>query len=562
MNLHLCPDAAPNFLHLFDLAIAPVLLYYSYIPLFILCVFFGVFILLNSKYSVTSKYFFVLNITFASYILLSVIQWVAAHIEVVHLAWQLYLFSEVGVFVFSVIFSYVFLFKKDIPLLAKWSTLIIIILLAGIAPSSLNVSAFDLQNCESVPGMIWPLVYAFEIICLALISLITVFRLRTSESRREKIESLFFCVGLVFFLGIFWASNFFAEISNTYEINLIGPLGMLIFLGSIAYMIVRFQAFNAKLFGSQVLVVSLLFLVGALLFVRQIEHARIVIAFTLGLVGFLGFNLIRGVRREIEQRQKIEKLAVDLEAANKELKELDRQKDELLSIVSHQLATPVTSVKWYLEMLLDGDSGELTEEQKKQLMTMQGVTADLVDLVGMILDVSRIQLGRMKVDRSDLDLNTFFSEVLAVIDPKATVKKQQFIKNMPKSLPTASLDKRLMRMTLENLLSNAVKYTPEGGRVDLTVTITDHTLRYEVKDTGCGIPKEDQDKIFGKLFRATNVRNTEGNGLGLFAAKGAAEAQGGKVWFTSESGRGTTFFVEIPLVGTGSQELVKSVALS
>lgn len=229
------------------------------------------------------------------------------------------------------------------------------------------------------------------------------------------------------------------------------------------------------------------------------------------------------------------------------LKDLDRQKDELLSIVSHQLATPVTSVKWYIEMLLDGDSGELTDEQKKQLATMQGVTEDLVDLVGMILDVSRIQLGKMKVDRADLDLGTFFGEVLAVIEPKAIVKKQQFIKKIPAKLPVASLDKRLMRMTLENLLSNAVKYTPEGGKVELKVEVKDRTLRYSVKDTGCGIPKEEQEKIFGKLFRATNARNTEGNGLGLFAAKGAAEAQGGKVWFESASGKGTTFFVEVPL---------------
>ncbi|PIR49116.1 hypothetical protein COU80_00845 [Candidatus Peregrinibacteria bacterium CG10_big_fil_rev_8_21_14_0_10_55_24] len=231
------------------------------------------------------------------------------------------------------------------------------------------------------------------------------------------------------------------------------------------------------------------------------------------------------------------------------LKELDRQKDELISIVSHQLATPATSVKWYIEMLLDGDAGELTENQKKELKTVQGVTADLVDLIGMILDVSRIQLGRMKVDRGELDLGEFFTDVLAVIEPKAKLKKQQFIKAIPKSLPVASLDKRLMRMTLENLLSNAVKYTPDGGKVELNVTVKDHTLRYEVKDTGCGIPKEDQEKIFGKLFRATNVRNTEGNGLGLFAAKGAAEAQGGKVWFTSAAGKGTTFFVEVPIAG-------------
>lgn len=232
------------------------------------------------------------------------------------------------------------------------------------------------------------------------------------------------------------------------------------------------------------------------------------------------------------------------------VQELDRQKDELISIVSHQLATPVTSVKWYIEMMLDGDAGKLTEEQEKQLKTMQGVTADLVDLVGMILDVSRIQLGRMKVDRAPLDLGEFFVDILAVIEPKAQVKKQQFIKSLPKELPTAMLDKRLMRMTLENLLSNAVKYTPEGGKVELKVEAKDKMLRYSVKDTGCGIPKEEHDKIFGKLFRATNVRNTEGNGLGLFAAKGAVEAQAGKVWFESTAGKGTTFYVEIPLSGS------------
>ncbi|MDD5055735.1 MAG: ATP-binding protein [Candidatus Peribacteraceae bacterium] len=561
MNLLLCPDAVPNFLRVFDLSIAPTLLYYSYVPLFVLCIFFGLFILLRDNFSMLSKYFFTLNIFFAAYIFLSIIQWIAAYLEIVHLAWQLYLFAEVGVFIFSVLFAYVFLFQREVSRLFKWCTVIILICIAIVSPTQLNVSEFDLQNCESVPGSVWPVVYIFELVCLAMIVLITVARLRLKEEHSRKLEYIFFCVGLIFFLGIFWGSNFFAELTNTYEINLIGPVGMLLFLGSIAYIIVKFKAFNAKLFGSQVLVISLWFLIGALLFVRQIEHARIVIIFTFGLVGILGINLIRSVKREIEQREKIEKLAVDLKKANKELKELDRQKDELISIVSHQLATPVTSVKWYLEMLLDGDSGELNEEQKKQLKTMQGVTEDLVDLVGMILDVSRIQLGRMKVDRSPVDLGTFFTEVLAVIEPKATVKKQQLIKSLPKSLPTASLDKRLMRMTLENLLSNAVKYTPEGGKVELNVTLKDHTLRYEVKDTGCGIPKEDQEKIFGKLFRATNVRNTEGNGLGLFAAKGAAEALGGRVWFESESGKGTTFFVEVPLTEAKDPELVKTVAL-
>ena len=232
------------------------------------------------------------------------------------------------------------------------------------------------------------------------------------------------------------------------------------------------------------------------------------------------------------------------------LQDLDRQKDELLSIVSHQLATPVASVKWYVEMLLDGDLGVLSKELKEHIGSMQSIAANLSDLVSMILDVSRIQLGRMKIERQELDLDAFFKEILETIDPKALEKKVNFAKSIPKKLPIAMLDKRYTRMTIENLLTNAIKYTPEGGKVTMNVELRDKVLYCEVKDTGVGIPKQDQDKIFGKLFRASNVRNSiDGNGFGLYVAKGAIESQGGKIWFESEEGKGTAFFIELPLEG-------------
>jgi signal transduction histidine kinase len=231
------------------------------------------------------------------------------------------------------------------------------------------------------------------------------------------------------------------------------------------------------------------------------------------------------------------------------IRELDRQKDELLGIVSHQLAAPVTSLKWYLEMLAEGDLGSLQKEQKESITTMQGVALNLADLVSMILDVSRIQLGRIKIDASSLDLNQFFKEIVATIEPKAKEKDVSFSISIPQGLPTVMLDKRYTRMTIENLLTNAVKYTPTKGSVSFKVEKReDGQLYCEVKDTGCGIPKADQDKIFGKLFRASNVRNTvDGNGFGLYVAKGAIEAQGGKIWFESTENMGTTFFISLPL---------------
>lgn len=230
------------------------------------------------------------------------------------------------------------------------------------------------------------------------------------------------------------------------------------------------------------------------------------------------------------------------------VQELDRQKDELLSIVSHQLATPISSTKWYLEMLQDGDVGKLSTEQKKHVKSIQGIAENLTDLVSMILDVSRIQLGRMQVDREPMNLNEFFEEILTVISPKALEKKIQFNVSVPKNLPTAMLDRRLMRMTTENLLSNAVKYTPEKGIVEFTVEQKGNSLHYRVKDTGCGIPKAEQGKMFTKLYRASNVRSIGGNGFGLYVAKGAVEAQDGSIVFTSTEGKGTTFTVQLPII--------------
>ncbi len=238
------------------------------------------------------------------------------------------------------------------------------------------------------------------------------------------------------------------------------------------------------------------------------------------------------------------------------VQELDRQKDELLGLVSHQLAAPVSAIRWYVEMLLDGDLGELQNEQKKQLETVQQSTGNLSDLIGMILDVSRIQLGRIKIDKQELNLNEFFKEILDVVEPRAIEKKIDFQKTMPKSLPSAMLDKRYTRMTIENMLTNAIKYTPNEGKVALTITVADDQIRVMVKDTGCGIPQADQKNIFGKMYRASNVRNSaiDGNGFGLYIAKNAVESQGGKMWFESTEGKGTTFYVTLPLQNSSPQK--------
>lgn len=233
------------------------------------------------------------------------------------------------------------------------------------------------------------------------------------------------------------------------------------------------------------------------------------------------------------------------------LRETDRQKDELLSIVSHQLATPISSMRYLLEMWQDGDFGSLTKEQQEQISKLQHSVTNASDLVRMILDVSRIQLGRMNVHCATFNIEHMIDDMLDVVRPRITEKKIKLITTITRPMPEVILDKRLLRMTIENILTNAIKYTPKKGTVWFEATITQQHFYCKVTDTGCGIPVSEQAMLYNKLFRASNVRDTvAGTGFGLYIAKGAIEAQGGTIRFYSKEGEGTTFYAQVPIDGS------------
>jgi len=545
----LCQDESPTFLGLFDLSTAPVLLYYSYIPIALASVFFGFFIYYQDKKSLQSKLLLGTSVLFALWVVNILVQWIASYHTLLMLGWQLTALFEVPIFILSLYFLHVFIYKNNIKfsyqLILAGITFVIIVAL----PTSLNIASYDPTECQGAIGQIWTYIYIFEIISIVSVALIGFKALFSKQKTISNNEILLVVTGMMLFLGFFSFSNILGELTQFYEINLFGPLGMVFFLALMSYVISHYKTFNTKILSAQILVFVLALLTFSLLFVREDPTIRVaIICATLGLVNIIGYYVIKGIKLEVKQREKIEKLAVELEKANTQLRELDTQKDELLSIVSHQLATPVSSVKWYTEMLIDGDMGKITKQQKEHLTTMMGVTENLSDLVSMILDVSRIQLGRMHVDKQDLDMNVFFKEILEIIQPKAVQKNLKFEAKLPIKLPTAKLDKRYTHMTIENLLSNAIKYTSASGSVIFTVEIKGNTIFCKVKDSGMGIPKSEQEKIFGKMYRASNVRNSvDGNGFGLYVAKGAVEAQGGKIYFESKEGVGTTFFVELPI---------------
>lgn len=238
-------------------------------------------------------------------------------------------------------------------------------------------------------------------------------------------------------------------------------------------------------------------------------------------------------------------------------REIDKAKTEFVSLASHQLRTPLSAVNWYAEMLLAGDAGDLNEKQKKYLDEVYRSNQRMVELVNALLDVSSIELGTFVIEPEPTDICTLVENVIAEQKPQIDGKKIRFSFSCEKNIPLMQADPKLLRIVMQNILSNAVKYTPDGGKITLSITLTDKkNILLKIFDTGYGIPKNQHDKIFTKLFRADNVRDkdTDGTGLGLYIVKSIVDNSGGKVWFESpgvKENKGTTFYVSLPLNGLG-----------
>lgn len=242
-------------------------------------------------------------------------------------------------------------------------------------------------------------------------------------------------------------------------------------------------------------------------------------------------------------------------------KEIDKTKTEFVSLASHQLRTPLTAINWYVEMLLAGDAGVLSEEQRSFMEEISNGNQRMVALVNALLNVSRIDLGTFAIDPSPTNLVEISDNIIEELSPLINTKKTHIIKKYEKYVPLINADPQLTRIVFQNLLSNAVKYTPNEGTVEIDIAKVESEIHIRVKDTGYGIPKKQQSKIFTKLFRADNVveRETDGTGLGLYIVKSIVEQSGGKIWFESKEDDGTIFYVIFPLKGMKKKEGTKGL---
>lgn len=235
-------------------------------------------------------------------------------------------------------------------------------------------------------------------------------------------------------------------------------------------------------------------------------------------------------------------------------KEIDREKTEFVSLASHQLKTPLSSIKWYLEILLDKENTNLTKEQISYIKELDYENERLINTVNALLNVSRINEGTFFISPEKADLVKITKEIIAENKARIAEKNTTIIEKFDKNEIQLRIDKNLTKIVIENLVTNAIKYSGKNGIVELGIKYNPKTSLYgkgiliTVKDNGIGIRNEDKSKIFTKLFRADNARQmvSDGIGLGLYSIKNIIEKAGGKIWFESEINHGSTFFVFLP----------------
>lgn len=554
-----CQWAPSQYLIISDNVFAP-LIYYSHFFAITVSLFLGILIYLKGRKILLNNILFSITVFLSLWIFGDLVLWASEKPSIVMFFWSLINLFEPFIYAGSVYFLYVFIDKKDISLNKKIVFGAMLLPVIVFASTKFSLLGFNLADCDraAIEGPLAQYGYIIEILFVIWIIILGIRRYHSAVIRETRAQILIITTALVIFLLSFSLGNIVEVFTDNWGIGQIGLVGVPIFVGILAYLIIKFKAFDIKLIATQALVWALGFLVSAALFVRTIGNIRIVLLATLLLVIMIGYALVRSVKREIEQKERLEVLSANLEAlnaslaqANEKLKGLDKLKTEFLSLASHQLRSPLTAIKGYASMLIEGSFTPLAEKQDVAVKRIYSSAQGLVSIVEELLNVSKIEQGGMKYEFMPTDLSTIVTNLYNEMKIPAEAKGLDFRLSLPNyDKFMVNADPVKIKQVFLNLTDNSIKYT-QNGFVEISLSRDDTNVWFAVHDSGIGISPETKAKLFEKFSRGEGGRlNTGGSGLGLYLAKQIAIAHKGDVIIESEGlGKGSVFKVYIPAVG-------------
>lgn len=536
---------APSSSLIFSSNVFAKLIYYSHLGSIIPVILIAIFVFINGRKELVKILLLVTTIFFSIWIFGDLVLWANEYPSYIMFFWTLINIFEPFVYFFAFYFFYTFLFKKDFSLFQKIIFALPLVPTLIFAPTKLMLLGYDLSNCDraAVEGILATYGYAIEILYTLLIVGFAIFAWKKANDLITRRRVLLLTIGIVLFLTSFSFGNILEVFSLDWGIGQYGLFGAPVFVGFLAYLIVRYKAFNIRLIGAQVLVVGLWLSVLSLLFIRTVEMVRVITSVTLIFVFIAGVLLVRGVYREIAQREHIEKLA-------RELQETNTRQETLIHFVGHEVKGFLTKDVGAFAAISQGDFGVPPDGMKPFVDRALAESRQGAVSVENILEASNLKKGTVAYAKEPFDLKALVAEAVDKARQEAELKGLAFSFTADEFSYQMTGDKtQIGGHVLRNLIENSINYT-RSGSVTVSLKKGNNKFVIAVKDTGVGITEEDKERLFtegghGKNSQKVNVHST---GYGLFIAKNIVEAHGGTILAASDgAGKGSTFIVEFPI---------------
>ncbi len=514
----------------------------------------SLYVLIKNRRNQIAWIFFGLILSFDLWLLGDLVGWASNNYFLIHTFWATLDYINIIAFIFAVVFFDSICFGQT-----SFRRKLFLSLLA-IPPFFVtllgkSVTEFNHPFCESFENDYITYYKIFVETITIILIVITYFKVKVLQknklsSTKERNTNSFglIFISLLAFLLVFSTTEYWATTFDVYEISLYGLFILPVFLLSIVISMSKQNLFNLNAYRQQIFAYLVLAMVTSQLFFLKNTSDLTLNILTILISAVLIYYLNKNIKKEIEDKKKIIELANNLEIVNSRLKELDQQKSEFISLASHQLRGPLTAIKGYGSLILEGDFGPLTPEVKEAVETMYKSTQALIVIVGDYLDVSRIEQGRMKYDFTDFNLQSIIQTLTEELGPSVKIANLSLnFTSTPNEDFFVNADQGKIKQVIGNLIDNSIKYTKQGS-ITISLSRIGDRITMKIQDTGVGIIPEVKPRLFEKFTRAPDASRTNimGTGLGLYVAKKMIEAHRGRIWAESEGkDKGSTFYIEL-----------------
>ena len=519
----------------------------------------GFVIYFNNRKSVTNKAF----LLFALFsVLWSVVNYIQYQVHTPELSfWVLRCVLFLGVWHSFSFFQFALVFPEETFSFRRWFTYGLVPITAiaslftlspyvfsGIAKVSPNGTLVQVQNGPAIPFV------ALLILLLVAGGVVLLIRKTVRAAAERKRQFAFVMGGMAATFVLLMTFNFIlpAFFNNTQFIPY-GAIFLLPFVAFTFYAVSRYHLLNTKIISTEILsfVLAVATLLQVIISQSIAELLLRVGVFTLTLIFCV--LLIQSVRREVEQREELERLNKQIEGQKEQLEELSHFKSELLSLASHQIRSPLAAIKGFGTLIVGGSYGPVPDKIKETVGKMGESANSLIGLINTLLDMRKVDEGKMEYQMARVDLKKIVNDVFELLRGLAETKKLEFKFNAPDHEVPVNADAEKLKQVIQNLADNAIKYTPSGFvHIDLMETPAAPgqmpTATVAVSDSGVGFSPDLAPHLFEEFIRDERVKKQIlGTGLGLYIARKIAEAHGGKLWAESPGeGKGSSFRVSIP----------------